>query len=183
MKLDLQPFTLVGATTRTGLLTAPLRDRFGIVERMEFYEIEELIKIIKRSANVLGVEIDELGAKEIALRSRGTPRIANRLLKRARDYAEQKADSVITSDVADSALQLLDIDKAGMDRMDRLIMSVIIEKFDGGPVGVDTLAAAVHEEKNTIEDVYEPYLLQRGFLRRTPRGREATRLAVEHFKD
>ena len=182
VKLDLQPFTLIGATTRTGLLTAPLRDRFGIIERVDFYSVEELVQIVSRSAGLLNVAIDTGGAEQIARRSRGTPRIANRLLRRARDYAEEKADGVITSVVADSALNLLDVDTLGFDKMDQLLMLTIIDKFSGGPVGLETLAAAIHEQRDTLEDVYEPYLLQQGFLRRTPRGREATERAYEHFK-
>lgn len=181
IKLELKPFTLVGATTRTGLLSAPLRDRFGIIERVDFYSEEELTRIVKRSAHILAVEIDEGGAKQIASRSRGTPRIANRLLKRARDYAQERAGSVITADVADAALTMLDVDRRGFDKMDRLLMLTIIDKFGGGPVGVETLAAAINEEKDTIEDVYEPFLIQQGFLRRTPRGREATSAAYAHF--
>lgn len=181
VKLDLKPFTLVAATTRTGLLTAPLRDRFGIVERMEFYTDDELELIVLRSAEILKVSIDSDGARQIAGRSRGTPRIANRLLRRARDYAQERADSVITKEVADRALALLDIDALGLDRMDRLIVSTIIEKFGGGPVGIETISASVHEERDTIEDVYEPYLLQIGFLQRTPRGREATIAAYNHL--
>jgi len=181
VKLSLKPFTLIGATTRTGLLTAPLRDRFGIVERIDFYTTDELESIIHRSASILNVGLECEGASQIAGRSRGTPRIANRLLKRARDYAQEKADSVITGGVAEEALALLGIDGEGFDKMDRLLLQTIIEKFGGGPVGVETLAAAIHEEKDTIEDVYEPFLLQRGFIQRTPRGREATAMAYEHF--
>ena len=181
VKLPLKRFTLVGATTRTGLLTAPLRERFGIVERMEFYTDDELADVVRRSAAILRIPIDAGGAAQIARRSRGTPRIANRLLKRARDYAQERADSVITEPVADAALQLLDIDQQGLDRMDRLLLQTIVDKFSGGPVGVETLAAALNEEKDTIEDVYEPFLLQRGYLRRTPRGREATELAEQHL--
>jgi Holliday junction DNA helicase RuvB len=181
VKLDLKPFTLVAATTRTGLLTAPLRDRFGIVERIEFYSPEELVRIIKRSAAILGIEVDANGAVQLARCARGTPRVANRLLKRARDYAEEKADSVITDAAAKSALELLGVDPRGFDRMDRMLLLTIIDKFDGGPVGVETLAAALHEDKDTIEDVYEPFLMQQGFLRRTPRGREATIAAYRHL--
>ena len=182
VKLDLKPFTLIGATTRTGLLSAPLRDRFGIIERFDFYEENELQKIVMRSAGILKVNIEQRGAEQIAKRSRGTPRIANRLLKRTRDYAEEIADGIITADVADSALALLEVDKRGFDKMDRMLMLTIIDKFGGGPVGVETIAAAINEDKDTIEDVYEPYLLQQGFLARTPRGREATRMAYEHFE-
>lgn len=181
VKLDLKPFTLIGATTRIGLLSAPLRNRFGIVERMEFYTPEELSKILMRSATILEVTLEKDGALEIAKRSRGTPRIANRLLKRARDYAQERADSIITSAIADKALNLLDIDAHGCDRMDRLLLSTIIEKFNGGPVGIDTIAASLSEEKDTIEDVYEPFLLQEGFIIRTPRGREATERAYKHL--
>ncbi|MFN8389321.1 MAG: Holliday junction branch migration DNA helicase RuvB [Bdellovibrionota bacterium] len=182
IKLQVKPFTLIGATTRTGLLTAPLRDRFGIVERMDFYTAEELARIVSRSAKLLGVGIDEGGSKEIASRSRGTPRIANRLLRRTRDYAQEIADGVVTSVVADQALQMLDVDRLGLDKMDRLLLETIIDKFAGGPVGVETIAASLHEAKDTIEDVYEPFLLQEGFLIRTPRGREATARAYEHLK-
>ena len=183
VKLNVKPFTLVSATTRTGLLTSPLRNRFGIIERMDFYTPDELEKIILRSAGLLEVKIDNAGAHEIARRSRGTPRIANRLLRRARDYAEQRADGVITSAVADSALEMLDVDSAGLDKMDRLLLQTIIEKFSGGPVGVETLAAALSEDRGTIEDVYEPYLLQQGYLQRTPRGREATPTAFAHLAE
>lgn len=181
VKLDLEPFTLVGATTRTGLLTAPLRDRFGIIERMEFYTHDELTHIVKRSARLLEIAIDEDGAAQIAKRSRGTPRIANRLLKRARDYAQERADAVITAQVADDALTLLRIDRRGLDHMDLRILTTIIEKFDGGPVGIETLAASLSEEKTTLEDVYEPYLLQQGLIRRTPRGREVTSNAYDYL--
>ncbi len=181
IKLDLPPFTLVGATTRTGLLTSPLRDRFGIVQRLEFYNVEDLSGILKRSAGLLGVHCDEVGAREIAVRSRGTPRIANRLLRRVRDFAEVKADGRITSDIADQALNMLNVDANGFDHMDRRLLMAMIEKFDGGPVGVDSLAAAVGEERDTIEDVYEPFLIQQGFVMRTPRGRVATRHAYLHF--
>jgi Holliday junction DNA helicase RuvB len=181
VKLELKPFTLIAATTRTGLLTAPLRDRFGIIERMDFYSPEELTRIVLRSAGLLGVEIREEGAREIASRSRGTPRIANRLLKRTRDYAQEIAGSVIDAEVASRALELLDVDRCGLDKMDRLLLLTVIDKFGGGPVGVETLAASIHEAKDTIEDVYEPYLLQEGFLCRTPRGREATARAYEHL--
>jgi Holliday junction DNA helicase RuvB len=181
IKIDLPPFTLVGATTRAGLLTSPLRDRFGIVQRLEFYGHEELRRIVERSARILGVPMDEAGAERIAQRSRGTPRIANRLLRRVRDYAEVKAQGRVTESVAQAALDLLDVDPQGFDPMDRRIMLTIIEKFDGGPVGVDSLAAAVGEERGTIEDVIEPYLIQQGFIMRTARGRVATRNAYLHF--
>jgi Holliday junction DNA helicase RuvB len=181
IKLDLPPFTLVGATTRTGLLSPPLRDRFGVVLRLEFYRPEELHPIVLRSARILGVSIDDRGALEIARRSRGTPRIANRLLRRVRDYAQVKADGRITRSVADQALKMLDVDEQGFDRMDRKILRSIIEKFDGGPIGIETLAAVVSEEKDTLEDVYEPYLIQEGYLKKTPRGRMATRRAYEHL--
>ncbi len=182
VKLNLKPFTLVGATTRTGLLTAPLRDRFGIIERMDFYNNDDLVKIVSRSAGILGISIQADGALEIARRSRGTPRIANRLLKRVRDYAEERADAIITAQVADRALELLSIDSRGMSRMDRSLLTTIIDKFEGGPVGLDTLAASLQEEKNTIEDFYEPFLMQLGFIRRTPRGREATAGAYAYLK-
>ncbi len=181
VKLELPPFTLVGATTRAGLLTSPLRDRFGIVQRLEFYSHEELTKIITRSAKILGVEIETAGATEIAKRSRGTPRIANRLLRRTRDYAEIKSNGEISSDVADRALDLLDVDIHGFDLLDRKLLLAVIEKFDGGPVGLDNIAAAIGEESGTIEDVIEPFLIQQGFLMRTPRGRVATRNAYLHF--
>ena len=181
VKLDLPPFTLVGATTRAGMLTNPLRDRFGIVSRLEFYSAEELTKIVTRSAAVLNVEISPDGATEIALRSRGTPRIVNRLLRRVRDYAEVKAEGHITRTVADAALVMLDVDVIGLDVMDRKLLLSVIEKFGGGPVGVDNLAAAISEERDTIEDVLEPYLIQQGFLKRTPRGRMATTIAYQHF--
>jgi Holliday junction DNA helicase RuvB len=181
IKIDLPPFTLVGATTRAGLLTSPLRDRFGIVQRLEFYGHEELQRIVERSARILGVPMDEAGAARIAQRSRGTPRIANRLLRRVRDYAEVKAQGRVTEGVAQAALDLLDVDPQGFDPMDRRIMLTIIEKFDGGPVGVDSLAAAVGEERGTIEDVIEPFLIQQGFIMRTARGRVATRNAYLHF--
>jgi len=177
IKLDLPKFTLVGATTRAGLLTSPLRDRFGIVQRLEFYNENELSHIVKRSANILNVTIDEDGAHEIARRSRGTPRIANRLLRRVRDFAEVKFDGKITKTVADGALDLLDVDLHGFDMLDRKLLLAIIDKFDGGPVGVDSLAAAISEERGTIEDVLEPYLIQQGFMMRTPRGRVATKNA------
>lgn len=181
IKLDLPPFTLVGATTRAGLLTSPLRDRFGIVQRLEFYSHEDLTTIIKRSAGILGLLIDNEGAHEIACRSRGTPRIANRLLRRVRDFAEIKGNGVISLNIAKYALELLDIDHHGFDSMDRKLLLSIIEKFDGGPVGLDSLAAAIGEERGTIEDVLEPYLIQEGFLMRTPRGRMATKNAYLHF--
>jgi holliday junction DNA helicase RuvB len=181
VKLDLPPFTLVGATTRAGMLTNPLRDRFGIVARLEFYTAEELTRIVKRSATLLKVETAPEGAHEIAKRSRGTPRIANRLLRRVRDFAEVKADGIVTQKVADDALKMLDVDLAGLDVMDRKLLSCVIEKFDGGPVGVDNLAAAIGEERDTIEDVLEPFLIQQGYLQRTPRGRMATALAYKHF--
>ena len=181
IKLDLPPFTLVGATTRTGLLTSPLRDRFGIVQRLEFYSVEDLTAIVIRSARLMSVQCDKVGAGEIAVRSRGTPRIANRLLRRVRDFAEVKAEGFITREVADAALNMLNVDANGFDHMDRRLMMAMIEKFDGGPVGVDSLAAAVGEERDTIEDVYEPFLIQQGFVMRTPRGRVATRHAYLHF--
>ncbi|VVD99362.1 Holliday junction DNA helicase RuvB [Pandoraea horticolens] len=181
VKLDLQPFTLVGATTRAGMLTNPLRDRFGIVARLEFYSAEELAGIVRRSASLLGAVIADDGAFEIARRARGTPRIANRLLRRVRDFAEVKADGRITAAVADAALVMLDVDSVGFDVMDRKLLEAVLHKFDGGPVGVDNLAAAIGEERDTIEDVIEPYLIQQGFLQRTPRGRVATLAAFRHF--
>lgn len=181
IRLDLPKFTLVGATTRAGLLTAPLRDRFGVINKLEFYTVDELKQIIIRSAGLLNVEIDEKGATELARRSRGTPRLANRLLKRVRDFAQVKYDGVITEDVANLALDLLEVDKLGLDKGDRSILETIIDKFDGGTVGLDTLAAALGEDSGTLEDVYEPYLIQNGLLQRTPRGRIATRLAYEHL--
>ena len=181
IRLDLPRFTLVGATTRAGLLTGPLRDRFGMVQKMEFYTPEELKEIVIRSAGVLGVGIDEEGAMRIARRSRGTPRLANRLLKRVRDFAEVKYDGVITREVADFALDILDVDKLGLDNNDRTILSTIIGKFGGGPVGIDTLAAALSEDSGTLEDVYEPYLLMNGLIQRTPRGRIATENAYRHL--
>ncbi len=181
IKLDVPPFTLVGATTRAGLLTSPLRDRFGIVHRLEFYTTEELALIVSRSARILGVEINPAGAAEIARRSRGTPRIANRLLRRVRDFAEVLADGVVTAEIADRALAMLKIDRAGFDQLDRKLLSALIERFDGGPVGLDNLAAAISEERGTIEDVLEPYLIQQGFIMRTPRGRIATRNAYLHL--
>ena len=181
LKLDVAPFTLVGATTRAGLLTSPLRDRFGIVSRLEFYSDEELSRIVIRSAGIIGTAIDAPGAKEIAKRSRGTPRIANRLLRRVRDYAEVKADGSLTRQVAADALDMLKVDAEGFDVMDRKLLMSIIERFDGGPVGLDSLSAALGEERGTIEDVIEPFLIQRGFLMRTPRGRVATKHAYAHF--
>jgi len=181
IKLNLKPFTLVGATTRAGLLTSPLRDRFGIVQRLEFYTADELQSIVTRSAGIVGVEIDEKGAGQIASRARGTPRIANRLLRRVRDFAEVEAEGRITEQVAAAAMDMLDVDPNGFDIMDRKLLLSIIEKFDGGPVGVDSIAAAIGEERGTIEDVLEPYLIQQGFLMRTPRGRVATQAAYRHF--
>jgi Holliday junction DNA helicase RuvB len=181
IKLDLPPFTLVGATTRAGLLTSPLRDRFGITQRLEFYHHDDLATIITRAAGILNVVIDAEGAMELARRSRGTPRIANRLLRRVRDYAQVRADGQITRDIAQKALDLLNVDAYGLDMMDRKLILAILEKFEGGPVGVENLAAVVGEERGTIEDVIEPFLLQQGFLMRTPRGRVATRLAWQHF--
>ena len=181
IKLDLQPFTLVGATTRAGMLTNPLRDRFGIVARLEFYNEADLTLIVTRSASLLKAPIDEQGAREIARRSRGTPRIANRLLRRVRDYAEVKAKGIITAPVADAALTMLDVDAIGLDTMDRRLLQAVIEKFSGGPVGLDNVAAAIGEERDTIEDVLEPYLIQQGLLQRTPRGRIATPAAWRHF--
>jgi Holliday junction DNA helicase RuvB len=181
VKLDLPPFTLVGATTRAGMLTNPLRDRFGIVARLEFYDAHELRQIVLRSSGLLNMEISEEGALEVARRSRGTPRIANRLLRRVRDYAEVKADGDVSREVADAALLMLDVDAAGLDVMDRKLLSAVMEKFGGGPVGVDNLAAAIGEERDTIEDVLEPFLIQQGYLMRTPRGRVATQLAYQHF--
>ena len=181
IKIDLPPFTLIGATTRVGLLTSPLRNRFGIVHILDNYNVEELEKIVNRSAGILEVQITQNGAHEIASRSRGTPRIANRLLRRVRDFAQIKAEGVITKAVADSALEMLEVDRKGLDKMDHKLLLSLIEKFKGGPVGLDTLAAAISEEKDTIEDVYEPYLIQSGFINRTPRGRIATAAAFEHF--
>jgi Holliday junction DNA helicase RuvB len=181
VKLDLPRFTLVGATTRAGLLSSPLRDRFGVISRLEFYTEEELSIIVTRSARILGIMIDQDGSDELSGRSRGTPRIANRLLRRARDFAQVRADGVITLKVVQDALKLLEIDEIGLDQMDRMILLTIIDKFNGGPVGLDTLAAAICEESDTIEDVYEPFLIQQGFLNRTPRGRMATRSAYLHF--
>ena len=181
IKLDLPPFTLVGATTRAGLLTSPLRDRFGIVQRLEFYDAAELTEIVRRSAGILGIPTDDAGASAIARRSRGTPRIANRLLRRVRDYAEVKADGAVAGPTAEAALDLLNVDAQGFDHLDRRLLLTMIEKFDGGPVGVDSLAAALSEERGTIEDVLEPFLIQQGFILRTPRGRIATRHAYRHF--
>lgn len=182
IKLDLPPFTLVGATTRAGLLTSPLRDRFGIVQRLEYYSVSELTQIVSRSARLLALNIDDSGAVEIAGRARGTPRIANRLLRRVRDYAEVKADGHITKEVAAAAMSMLAVDDNGFDTQDRRLLLAVIDKFDGGPVGIESLAAAIGEERGTIEDVIEPYLIQQGFLQRTPRGRIATRSAYQHFK-
>ena len=181
IKIDRPPFSLVGATTRAGLLTSPLRDRFGIVQRLEFYSAADLLTIVKRSAQILNVKMDEDGAKEVAKRARGTPRIANRLLRRVRDYAEVKAQGNASGDVSSKALDMLQVDANGFDMMDRKLILTIIEKFDGGPVGIDNLAAAIGEERNTIEDVLEPYLIQQGFIMRTPRGRVATNNAYTHF--
>jgi Holliday junction DNA helicase RuvB len=181
IKLDIPSFTLVGATTRAGLLTSPLRDRFGVVFRIDYYTPQELTSIVKRSAQILKVEVDEAGAWEIASRARGTPRVAIRFLRRVRDYAQVKEDGVITKDSAHKALALMEIDHLGLDNMDRKILRTVIEKFGGGPVGIDTLATAISEEKDTIEDVYEPFLIQKGYINRTPRGRVATRLAYEYL--
>lgn len=181
VKLDLPPFTLVGATTRAGMLTNPLRDRFGITARLEFYSAEELTRIVTRSAGLLQVQIADDGAHEIARRARGTPRIANRLLRRVRDFAEVRSDGRVSREIADAALSMLDVDHAGLDVMDRKLLSAIIEKFSGGPVGLDNVAAAIGESADTIEDVLEPYLIQQGLLQRTPRGRMATVLAYQHF--
>ncbi len=181
IKLELPPFTLVGATTRAGLLTSPLRDRFGIVQRLEFYSTEDLTTIVSRSATILGLEIEQGGALEIARRSRGTPRIANRLLRRVRDYSEVKGDGVVSRDIADKALDMLSVDSHGFDHLDRRLLLALLEMFDGGPVGVDSLAAAISEERGTIEDVIEPFLIQQGFIMRTPRGRMATKNAYLHF--
>jgi Holliday junction DNA helicase RuvB len=181
IKLDLPPFTLVGATTRAGMLTNPLRDRFGIVQRLEFYGVDDLSTIVGRSASIPGLQMDPEGAREIARRSRGTPRIANRLLRRVRDFAEVRSQGAITREVADKALNLLDVDEQGFDHMDRRLLLTMIDKFDGGPVGIDNLAAAISEERHTIEDVLEPYLIQQGFIMRTPRGRVVTRHAYLHF--
>lgn len=181
IKLDLPPFTLVGATTRAGLLTSPLRDRFGIVQRLEFYNVADLATIVSRSAKIMGVDMEEGGAVEVARRSRGTPRIANRLLRRVRDFAEVKGDGIVTQTIADRALDMLNVDVQGFDHLDRRLLLAMIEKFDGGPVGVESLAAAISEERGTIEDVIEPYLIQQGYMMRTPRGRMVTRNAYLHF--
>jgi len=181
IKLDLPPFTLVGATTRAGLLTSPLRDRFGIVERLEFYNVSDLTTIVARSANILNIQVDKDGAFEVARRARGTPRVANRLLRRVRDYAQIKGTGVVSKEISFKALDMLDVDKLGFDMMDRKLLLTIIEKFDGGPVGIDSLAASIGEERGTIEDVLEPFLLQQGYILRTPRGRVATRQAYAHF--
>ena len=181
IRLDLPHFTLIGATTRAGLLTAPLRDRFGVVNRLEYYDVNELEHIITRSASVLGADIDHEGALELARRSRGTPRLANRLLKRVRDFAQVKFNGAITKEVAEYALDLLEVDKEGLDKNDRNILNTIIEKYNGGPVGLETLAASLGEDAGTLEDVYEPYLMQIGFLTRSPRGRLVTKLAYEHL--
>jgi Holliday junction DNA helicase RuvB len=181
IKLNIQRFTLIGATTRAGLITSPMRARFGVTNRLGFYSPEELFQILGRSARILGVDIDDGGAMEIAKRARGTPRIANRLLRRTRDFAQVKADGKITEDVAREALEMLEVDEVGLDEMDKRILRTIIEKFNGGPVGINTIAVAVGEESDTIEEVYEPYLIQEGFINRTPRGREATGLAYKHF--
>lgn len=181
VKIDLPPFTLVGATTRAGLLTSPLRDRFGIVQRLEFYSVDELTQIVTRSANILGIQSDELGAREVAQRSRGTPRIANRLLRRVRDFAQVEGRGVIDQKIANAALNLLEVDLLGLDKMDRRLLETIIGHFDGGPVGIDSMATSVGEERGTIEDVIEPFLVQQGFLIRTPRGRIATKRAYEHL--
>ena len=181
VKVPLQKFTLIGATTRAGLLSAPLRARFGIVHRLDFYEERDIHEIVRRSANILGVEVDDVAGREIARRSRGTPRIANRLLRRVRDYAQVRADGSVTVEVARAALQLLEVDDRGFDELDRRLLRTIIEKFSGGPVGINSLAAAIHEEKDAIEDIYEPFLIQAGFLDRTPRGRVATARAYEYL--
>lgn len=181
IKIDLPPFTLVGATTRAGLLTSPLRDRFGIVQRLEFYNVKDLTHIVARSAAIMGVVMDEQGAFEVAKRSRGTPRIANRLLRRVRDYAEVKSDGKVSGEIADQALNMLNVDKHGFDHLDRRLLLALIEKFSGGPVGLDNLAAVISEERGTIEDVLEPYLIQQGYMVRTPRGRMATASAYSHF--
>lgn len=182
IKMDLPRFTLIGATTRTGLLTPPLRDRFGVILRLEFYSPEELVSIVQRSSAILGMDIDSSGALELGRRSRGTPRIANRLLRRVRDFAQVGKHKVVTAEVADDALNLLGVDRFGLDEMDRRIMLTIIDKFQGGPIGLETLATVVCEEKNTLEDVYEPFLIQSGFIKRTPRGRVATPMAYDHFE-
>ena len=181
VKLALKPFTLVGATTRAGLLTSPLRDRFGVIFRLDFYSVPEIEEILRRSSSILGISFEQSGLHELARRSRGTPRIANRLLRRSRDYAQVKGQGIVTAQIVDDALQLLEVDRVGFDKMDNRILLTIIEKFGGGPVGVETLAAAIAEEKDTIEDVYEPFLIQGGYLNRTPKGRVATELAYRHF--
>ena len=181
IRLELPPFTLIGATTRVGLLTSPLRDRFGVIQRLELYTAEELAKIIQRSSGILGIEMDDEGAVELAIRSRGTPRIANRLLKRVRDYCEIEGQGVINLKITQEALDLFEVDAVGLDQIDRIMLMTIVEKFDGGPVGLDTLAAAIGEEKNTIEEVYEPYLIQLGFLSKTPRGRVVTSRGYKHL--
>lgn len=181
IKLDLPPFTLVGATTRAGLLTAPLRDRFGIVQRLEFYNIEDLARIIRRSCDILAISVDDDGTREMARRARGTPRIANRLLRRVRDYAQVKSDGRITGPVAESALDMLEVDNHGLDSTDRRLLNMMMQKFDGGPVGLDSLAAALNEDAGTLEEVVEPYLIQQGFIQRTPRGRQVTNHAWRHF--
>lgn len=183
VQLSLEPFTLIGATTRAGLLTSPMRDRFGVVSRLDYYNTDNLTRIVKRSAKIMDVEIDEGGANEVARRSRGTPRICNRLLRRIRDFAQVQADNVITKSVAESALYKLDVDDSGLDEMDKRILEVLIKKFEGGPVGLNSLSVAVGEESDTIEEVYEPYLIQEGFIHRTPRGRQATALAYKHFNE
>ncbi len=179
--IELKPFTLVGATTRTGLLTSPMRDRFGIVEHLEFYSVDELTQIVERSARLMEIALESQAARILASRSRGTPRIANRLLRRIRDIAEIRSKGIISAEVAESSLEQLDVDSAGFDRMDRRLLLTLIDKFDGGPVGLDTIAAAIGEEKQTVEDVYEPYLLKEGYIKRTPRGRVATKRAYVHF--
>ena len=181
MNLSLKPFTLIGATTRYGMVSAPLRDRFGVIHRLEFYDEEDMAKIVKRSARILDIEADNIGISEISKRARGTPRVANRLLRRVRDYAQVMADNIITEEISNTALEDLNVDGLGLDGIDRNVLECIIEKFDGGPVGLDTIAASINEESDTIEDVYEPYLLQLGFLDRTKRGRTATRRAYEHL--
>jgi len=181
IRIELQPFTLIGATTRAGLLTSPLRDRFGVVNRLEFYSVDDLVKVVKRAADILGVPIDNAGAAEIGRRSRGTPRIANRLLRRVRDYAQIKGNGIISQEIAKNALDLLEVDQLGLDKIDRRMLETIINKFNGGPVGLDTLAATINEEADTVEDVYEPYLLQLGFIKRTSRGRVCTDLAYRHL--
>ena len=182
LRLDLPPFTLVGATVRAGMLSSPLRDRFGVVDRLDFYSVEDIIKIIKRASQILGVSINEDGARELASCSRGTPRVANRLLRRVRDYAQIKADGVVTAQVAQDALELLELDRYGLDEIDRRLLTVIIEKFEGGPVGVDTIAASISEEAETIEDVYEPYLMKLGFIKRTKQGRVVTTEAYNYLE-